>query len=71
MRGGHLDRLGEAVDILFEVIWSVEVEPEVDQWIESLSVREADRSLDDIPQAEAERAGRGPARSPGDVTVHR
>ena len=104
-------------------MWSVEVEPEVEQWIESLSVREfatvvaaVERLAEDgsrlrfpalrslggglfelrvglgrvarrvtfcfaedrrivllttFSQAEAERAGRSPARSGGDAAVYR
>ena len=33
-------RSGEALDIIVDVKWLEEVEPEVEQWIESLSVRE-------------------------------
>ena len=33
-------RSGEAFDIIGDVMWLVEVEREVEQWVESLSVRE-------------------------------
>ena len=39
-RVDHLDRSGKVVDIIVAVMWLVEVEPEVEQWIESLPVRE-------------------------------
>ena len=35
-----LDRLDKAFDIIVDIMWSVEVEPEVEKWIESLSVRD-------------------------------
>ena len=39
-RGFRATLSGEAFDIIGDVMWLVEVEPEVEQWIESLSVRE-------------------------------
>ena len=37
----HLSRFPpRRLDIIVDIMWSVEVEPEVEQWMEPLSVRE-------------------------------
>lgn len=36
----QLDDLVGRFDIIIDIMWSVEVEPEVEKWIESLSVRD-------------------------------
>ena len=55
-------------DIIFDIMWSVELEPEVEQWIDSLSLKEFARGVAAVERL-SERGNqlRGPvSRSLGD-----